>query len=108
MELVRVGLIPLREEEKIMYFYFQEEKKEKKNTHSLSSTGVNPAKPIRYTLTLFDLITKLGIILVNVKREQGRVDRRIRIEHLERKVQTDVCRKKSLRTSTSTRLALLS
>jgi len=57
MELVRVGLIP-----------------------SLSSTRVDPAEPIRYSLSLFNFITILGIVLVDVKREKRRIDGRICIQ----------------------------
>lgn len=61
-------------EEKRMYIsfkfsFFRETGKRKKNTYSLSSAGVNPAKPTSYTLNLFNFVTELGIILVDVKRE---------------------------------------
>jgi hypothetical protein len=87
MELVRVGLIPLRRKEKYISsrysFLEQMERARRKNTYSLSSTRVNPAEPIRYSLSLFNFITILGIVLMDVKREQRRIDRRICVQHLE-------------------------
>ena len=104
---MRVGLIPLRKKEECSFEMAKRGRR--KNTHSLSSTGVNPAKPIRYTLTLLDSITKLGIILMYVKRKQRRIDRRICVQGLEQTllcIEKDI--KRCLRTSTSTLLALLS
>lgn len=93
----------------ICSFLEEMEREKRKNTYSLSSTRVNPAKPIRYSLSLFNFITKLGIVLVDVKREQRRIDRRICVQDLEQTllgIEKDI--KKLLRTSTLTLLALLS
>lgn len=68
--------------------HFRGHGREKKNTYSLSSTRVYPAEPIRYSLSLFNFITKLSIVLVDVKREQRRIDRRICVQGLE---QTSLC-----------------
>jgi hypothetical protein len=92
MELVRIGLIPLQRKEKYVSLrcsLLEEMKRgRRKNTYSLSSTRVNPAEPIRYSLSLFNFITKLSIVLVDVKREQRRIDRRICVQGLE---QTLLC-----------------
>lgn len=74
-------------------FLEQMERAGRKNTYSLSSTRVNPAEPIRYSLSLFNFITKLGIVLVDVKREQRRIDRRICVQGLE---QTLLCIEKDI------------
>ena len=86
MELVRVGLIPLERKEKCVSFrcsFRGNGKTKEKDTHRLSSTRVNPTEPICYSLSLFNFIAKLGIVLVDVKREQRRIDRRICVQGLE-------------------------
>ena len=74
-------------------FFFRENGRERTNTYSLSSTRVNPAEPIRYALSLFNFIAKLGIVLVDIEREQRRIDRRICVQSLE---QTLLCIEKGI------------
>jgi hypothetical protein len=76
---------------KFQMFFFRENGRVRTNTYSLSSTRVNPAEPIRYSLSLFNFIAKVGIVLVDVEGEQRRIDRRICVQSLE---QTLLCIKK--------------